>query len=91
LIFISLSYPLPHILRARYCNGANPLSQRLINLRTEVDAATECAKVAEGKVKVLKQTLLECGHDLKSLEVRLAHSNEQLEKAEEQVKEMRAK
>jgi tropomyosin len=76
---------------ARYYNGADLLSQRLINLRAEVDAAIERAEVAEGKVKVLEQTLLERGHDLKSLEVRLAHSDEQLEKAEEQVKEMSAK
>ncbi|KAJ6522345.1 actin filament-coating protein tropomyosin [Mycena vulgaris] len=65
--------------------------ERLIQLRNDVDAAIERAETAEAKVKTLEQALLERDHEVKSLEVRLAQSDDAREKGEGGLAEATAK
>ncbi|KAJ7724399.1 hypothetical protein B0H16DRAFT_1895526 [Mycena metata] len=65
--------------------------ERLVQLRSEVDAATLRAETAEDKVKHLEQTLLEKDNDIKSLSHKLNTSEEALDKAEAGLREANEK
>ncbi|KAJ7761825.1 actin filament-coating protein tropomyosin [Mycena metata] len=61
------------------------LREKLNQLRTEADTANMRADKAEAKVKTLDQTILDNGHAIKSLQVRLQQAESALEKMEHTV------
>ncbi|KAJ7089108.1 hypothetical protein C8R44DRAFT_720520 [Mycena epipterygia] len=66
---------------------ADRIRERLVHLRADLDTAVTRAEKSESRIKALGQVTLEREHEIKSLQVRLAQSDNALEKTEQKCKE----